>query len=107
MPLPARPTSLPRAMTLTTRPPQAVSGWSLPSAVDARSALEFLVPPFFQCDVVLVHVVVIEIDEFLDFLGREANALVEVWRDGGVGDGRVVTHVDRKGLLCALFQHCI
>src|SRR5258708_35731798 len=71
----------------------------------ARSALELLVPPFLERDVVLVHVVVVEIDEFLDLVGGEADALVEIGRDHGVGDGRIVAHVDGKCFLRALFQH--
>src|SRR5262245_60056961 len=69
------------------------------------SALELLVPPLLEGNVVRRHIAVVEIDEGLDLVGREADALVEVGRDNRIGHRRVVTHVDREGFLCTRFEH--
>src|SRR6202035_5254042 len=85
-PSPARPASRPRAMTCASRRTGTAQERPRPSAVDAALALQLLVPPFLEVDVVLVHVVVVEIDELLDLLGREADARVEMGGDHRVGD---------------------
>src|SRR5512138_1284475 len=67
------------------------------SVMRSRSALERLVPPLLERRIVLGHVGIVEIDQALLLLGREADALLHVVRHLGVGDGRVVTHVDGEG----------
>src|SRR4029450_9878554 len=68
-------------------------------ATSATSTLERLVPPFLERGIVLGHVAVVEVDQALLLLLGEADALSHVGRHLGVGDGRVVAHVDREALL--------
>src|SRR5262245_56246981 len=66
------------------------------------STLQFLIPPLLQRHVVRRHVGVVEIDQGLDLLRAEANALVELGCHHGIADRGVVAHIDGEGLLRSL-----
>src|SRR5258707_5842997 len=61
-------------------------------AASVTSSLERLVPPVLERRVVLGHVAIVEVDQALLFLVGEADALLHVGRDLGIGDGRIVAH---------------
>src|SRR5262245_14954421 len=67
------------------------------SVIRSRSRLERLVPPLLERRIVLGHVGIVEVDQALLLLGREADSLLRILRHLGVGDGRVVAHVDSEG----------
>src|SRR5882762_8105245 len=69
-------------------------------AASVTSSLERLVPPVLECRVVLGQVPVVEVDQALLLLVGETDALLHVGRHLGVGDGRVVAHVDGEAFLC-------
>src|SRR5271155_4285330 len=87
-----------RSMIATGRGARAMS-------VIPRSPLERLVPPILEVRVVFGHVTVVEIDEQLLLVFGEADALLDVGRHLGIGDGRVVAHVDSERLLCRRRHH--
>src|SRR5262245_5314026 len=62
-------------------PRQTKSSRSAPehaSVLNRSLALQLLVPPFLQGDIVLGHVPVVEVHEALDLVLGEADALVEI-----------------------------
>src|SRR6476661_5867696 len=69
------------------------------SAASVMSSLERLVPPILERRIVLGHVAVVEVDEALLLFVGEADPLLDVVRHLGVGDGRVVAHVDCEAFL--------
>src|SRR6184192_102075 len=72
-----------------------------------ESALERLVPPLLERNVVLREVPVIEIDQALAFLGVEADALFGFGRNPGVANRGVVAHVFGEGFLRRGLEHLV